>query len=496
MSTSSSAIMKNISRQEAAAELLMRRDAKNNLAPFIKYVFEVVDPGTLYKHNWHIDLISEYLEAVTVGEIKRLILNIPPRSLKSICVSIAWVAWLLGRNPSEKILCGSYSLALSQDLSVDCRTVIESPWYQLLFGDTILSPAQNTKSKFETTKQGHRIATSVGGSITGEGGNVKILDDPMDPEGAASDAERDQSNRWVSQTWSGRTNDPATVKDVVVMQRLHSVDTTGFLLKKGGWTHVKVPQEAVKKTIVIFPRSGRELIREPGDLLHANRITREANEAIKIDLGSYGYSAQQQQNPVPVGGGRIKIDWFGRYDKVLKPEDYDQIVQSWDTANKAKEINNPSVCLTWGLKNNVWNLLNCWKHRVAFPALKRAALDQADLWNPNTIIIEDKASGQQLLQELEEDTMLPVIHIEPVADKASRMEMQLGFVEAGRLALPNTDVLSCSWLVDYEANLMEFPNPTEWDEIDATSQFIKWVRISDGSPVVVPFSRTGKSHWK
>jgi len=300
----------NISQAEAAAELLIRREATTKLAPFIKYVFSIVDPGTLYKHNWHIDLIAEYLEAVTYGEIKRLILNIPPRSLKSICVSIAWTAWLLGRDPSEKILCGSYALALSQDLSVDTRTVIESPWYQLLFEDTLLSAAQNTKSKFETTKQGHRIATSVGGSITGEGGNVKILDDPMDPEGAASDAERDQSNRWVSQTWSGRTNDPATVKEVVVMQRLHTNDTTGFLLKKGGWEHVKIPQEAVKKTIVIFPRTGKELVREPGDLLHANRVTPEANEAIKIDLGSYGYSSQQQQNPVPVGGSsRTQYQW-------------------------------------------------------------------------------------------------------------------------------------------------------------------------------------------
>jgi len=486
----------NISQAEAAAELLIRREATTKLAPFIKYVFSIVDPGTLYKHNWHIDLIAEYLEAVTYGEIKRLILNIPPRSLKSICVSIAWTAWLLGRDPSEKILCGSYALALSQDLSVDTRTVIESPWYQLLFEDTLLSAAQNTKSKFETTKQGHRIATSVGGSITGEGGNVKILDDPMDPEGAASDAERDQSNRWVSQTWSGRTNDPATVKEVVVMQRLHTNDTTGFLLKKGGWEHVKIPQEAVKKTIVIFPRTGKELVREPGDLLHANRVTPEANEAIKIDLGSYGYSSQQQQNPVPVGGGRIKMAWFGRYDRIMEPDMYEEIVQSWDTANKAKEINNPSVCLTWGRLGVTWYLLQSWKRRVAFPDLKKAAVDQADIWKPNAIIVEDKASGQQLIQELLEETMLPVLPIEPTVDKATRMETQLAFVEAGRLALPNPDVLSLHWLTDYETNLMEFPNPVEWDEIDATSQFIKWVRISAGSPTVLPFSQTGTSHWR
>lgn len=485
--------LKNISRQEAAAELLARRNAKNHLSPFIRYVFSVVDPGTLYKHNWHIDLISEYLEAVTSGEIRRLILNIPPRSLKSICVSIAWTAWLMGRNPSEKILCASYASALSQDLSVDTRTVIESPWYQLLFTDTILSPAQNTKSKFETTKQGHRIATSVGGSITGEGGNVKILDDPMDPEGAASDAEREQSNRWVAQTWSGRTNDPATVKEVVVMQRLHTNDTTGFLLKKGGWEHVKIPQEAVKKTIIIFPRTKEQMVREKGNLLHADRVTPEANDAIKIDLGSYGYASQQQQEPVPVGGSRIKIDWFGRYDQVY---DYDEIVQSWDTANKAKELSNPSVCLTWGKRSNVWHLLQSWKEKVAYPALKKAAKDQAELWQPTAILIEDKASGQQLLQELQEDTMLPVIAIEPITDKATRMETQLGFVEAGRLALPNANVLPCAWLIDYETNLMEFPNPSEWDEIDATSQFIKWVRVSEGSPTVVPFSSTGSSHWK
>ena len=196
----------DISPAEAAATLLERREGRRSLSAFVRKVFSTVDPATAYKHNWHVDLICEYLEAATRREIQRLIINIAPRSLKSNIVSVGWPAWLIGHNPSEQIVGSSYSGSLALKHSVDCRTVIQSAWYKNMFPDVELTGDMNTKSEFVTTNRGHRIATSVGGTATGKGGNVLLIDDPVNPEEAMSDTARDGANTWYDQTYSTRLN--------------------------------------------------------------------------------------------------------------------------------------------------------------------------------------------------------------------------------------------------------------------------------------------------
>jgi len=465
-----------LTKQEAAAILLERRKmrSEDGLPLFIARVFETVDPVSTYKHNWHIDLISEYLMACYRRDVRKLIINMPPRFMKSISVSVAFPAWLLGRDPSEQIMCASYSGNLSQKHSVDCRTVIESLWYKGVFPDVALARDQNAKNKFMTTKRGHRIATSVGGSATGDGGNFLICDDPLNPLEAASEADRTTANEWFDQTWSTRKNDPKTSVEIMVMQRLHVSDTTGHALAEEGWEHLIIPHEAEEHTTVMFP-SGREFVREKGDLLHPDRIGEEEAANIQRRLGTYGYAGQYQQRPAPLGGGRVKLAWFPTYREL--PE-FEEIVLSADTAQKPKEINDPSVIQVYGRKDVQWYLIDEWKDQVAYPTLKTKMYAMSTKWNPDAILIEDKSSGSSLIQEIKEnrEKKLPVIAIEPEADKVTRFDTQTPSLENGTIALPDASKYDHPWLDGLLLNLSEFPNPQAWDELDAMSQFLKWLK--------------------
>lgn len=452
-----------VSEQEAFDALLRYR-----LAAFTRKVFNTVDPGAAYKHNWHIDLIAEYLEACTRREITRLIINIPPRSLKSISVTVAWPAWLLGHTPAERVLAASYAESLSLKHSTDCRLIIQSDWYRRIFPQTILAGDQNEKRKFVTTARGQRFATSVGASAVGEGGNFLIIDDPLSPAQALSDKERVTANTWFDQTFYSRLDDKQNGVIVLVMQRLHADDLSGHLLAKGGWEHLCVPLVAETKTIIDFGRV--KVTREPGELLHPNRMDAAAVEREKTELGSYAFAGQYQQRPAPAEGGIFKATWFKRYDKPR--EKYQRIVQSWDTAIKADQIHDPSVRTVWGVHEAGYDLLHVMVKRLEYPDLKRTLYSDAEAWKADAILVEDKGSGQQLIQDARRETTLPVIAILPMADKTTRASAVSATVEAGKVFLPT----HATWLTDYESEMLTFPNATHDDQVDSTTQFLKWER--------------------
>lgn len=448
---------------------------RTRLAAFTQKTFRTVDPGAAYKHNWHVDLIAEYLEACTRREIKRLVINIPPRYLKSISVSVAWPAWLIGKNPSERVVAASYSDRLSLKHSVDCRLVIQSEWYRRLFPGVVLTGDQNEKTKFVTTARGQRFATSVGGTATGDGGNFLIVDDPHNPLQAASDVQRETALTWFDQTFSNRLDDKENGVIVVVMQRLHAADLSGHLLAKGGWDHLRIPGVAESRTVIAFGRV--KVTREPGDVLHPARESREAIDRQKVEMGSYGFAGQYQQRPAPAEGGMFKAHWFQRYER--RDEKYLRVVQSWDTAIKASQLNDPSCCTTWGERPGGWDLLQVDVRRLEYPDLKALVVGRASAWDPDAILIEDKASGQQLLQDLRRETQLPIIAINPEADKVTRAAACSALVEAGRVYLPT----QTAWLTDYEMEMLQFPNAAHDDQVDSTSQFLNWMKLSAASQI-------------
>ncbi len=447
------------------------RDAllRQDLSSFIQKVFATCNPGTEYLHNWHIDYLAEHLRACERGEIRRLIINLPPRALKSLCISVAWPAWLLGQDPSRRIIVASYAEKLALKHSLDCRLVMQSRWYRELFPETRFAEAQNEKHKFVTTARGYRIATSIGGTVTGEGGNFLIVDDPHNPTHIFSEAHREAALHWFDQTFSSRLDDKKRGVFVIVMQRLHEKDLTGHVLGKGAgeWVQVSLPAVAERREVC------RYAVRLPGDLLQPAREGHKELEQAKRELGSYAFAAQYQQSPVPVEGGMVKREWMKRYHYPLPcTGEGKRIIQSWDTAIKTGAGNDYSVCTTWAETDAGYYLLDCWRERAEYPDLKRRVVSLAECHKADAVLMEDKASGQSLLQDLKRETKLPLIAVMPFKDKITRMASVSALFEAGKIHLPEY----AAWLPDFEAELFSFPGGAHDDQCDSVSQFLMWAR--------------------
>ncbi len=279
---------------------------------FLEKAFATIAPGNAFLPNWHLRLIVEALEACARGEIRRLIINMPPRMLKSIAVSVAWPAWLLAKNPAARIMVASYAQSLSMKHSLDTRLVMQSDWYRRAFPATKLSSDQNEKEKFVTTARGHRIAVSVGGAATGEGGNVLIVDDPINPLQALHASSREMVNQWFDHTFLSRLDDKKRGCIVVVMQRLHAEDLSGYLMQKGGWETLVLPAIATHDEHYHCGRFHHT--RREGEVLHPAREDNAQLQQMRSAMGSTHFQAQYQQQPVAASSALIKREWFSRFD--------------------------------------------------------------------------------------------------------------------------------------------------------------------------------------
>ncbi len=436
---------------------------------FLLRVMATVNPGVRYAHNWHIDAITEYLAACAAGQIRRLIINLPPRMLKSTLISVAWPAWLLGHQPHRRVMVASYAQSLSLKHSTDCRVVMESPWYRHIFPRTRLSHDQNEKEKFVTTQRGYRRSVSVGGAAIGEGGDVLIIDDPLNPLQASHRHQREAVNEWFDHTWATRLDDKRSGVMILVMQRLHTDDLSGYLLNKGGWEHLCLPAIAPQKTMIHIRDFRYE--REAGEALHAARESHEVLERLKGDLGSANFSAQYQQQPVNQAGSVIRPHWFSRVDigEAVAGAAY---VQSWDTGIKAGASHDASACATFMMRDGIHVLVDMVVVRQEYPELRRTIIQHAAKFAPEAILMEDKGSGQSLLQDLRKETQLPVIACVPLVDKLTRLLRATPLMEAGKMALPN----HASWLAAFEQEFFQFPDGAHDDQVDAISQYFNWIK--------------------
>lgn len=285
--------------------------SRQHFGMFIAHTFATVNPGMEYGMNWHIDLIAAYLEACRRGEIRRLIINMPPRYLKSLIVNVAWSAYLLGHMPGTRIISASYAHSLSIKHALDTRLVLQSEWYRALFPQVQIARDQNEKEKIVTTARGHRMAVSVGSAVTGEGGDFLIVDDPLNPQQAMHKPTRDMVAQWFDHTLSTRLNDKRRGVIVVVMQRLHEDDLSGHLLRKGGFECLSLPAVAEKDER--FALHGLEFRRAKGEALHGEREDNALLTAMQREMGSAGFQAQYQQAPISEAHGMIRLAWFGRY---------------------------------------------------------------------------------------------------------------------------------------------------------------------------------------
>lgn len=442
---------------------------KNDLYSFINKVFHTINPGIEYKPNSHIELISDYLTAVQKGEIKRLIINLPPRSLKSVCISVAWPAWLLGHDPTQRILAASYSQTLSIKHSLDCRFVLASDWYNRLFPKTILSKSHNQKSKFLTSVNGFRFATSVGGSVTGEGGDFLILDDPHNPIHVNSEKLRNKVIEWFEQTFLTRLNDKRKGAVIIVMQRLHSEDLTAHLLKNSSkWELLKIPSHF--SVNLEYKVLNRKYNFKEGDFLHADRDNAEILKQLQQEVGISNYKAQYLQEPIENNCYLLKACDINFYDDL--PCKFDYFIQSWDSAIQVSDNADYSVGICFGIIDKKYYVITMDRAKYTYPFLKSQVEKLARIYNPKYILIEDKASGQQLIQDLRFDNYPNIIAIKPKLDKITRFASVLTFFESGRLLLPKISSFKNIILEE----LTTFPNSKNDDIVDCISQFLNFIK--------------------
>src|SRR6476619_1780483 len=453
----------------AEYQVLLRQD----FVSFAARCFRDLNPQADLAMNWHLEVIAAKLTAVREGKIRRLIINLPPRHLKSLMASIAFPAWCLGHDPSAQILSVSYAQDLADKLARDCRGIMMSPWYQRIF-PTRLAPHRQAVQEFITTRQGYRLATSTGGVLTGRGADIILIDDPLKPEEALSEAQGRASNDWYDHTLYSRQNDKRRSAIVMIMQRLHEDDPVGHVLAQEPWEVLSFPaiaeaDEMHEIETIWGPRCFR---RRQGEALHLGREPLEILDRIRRTIGEYTFAGQYQQSPAPLGGGLVKAVWFKRHREDELPKRFDRIVQSWDTANKATELSDFSVCTNWGVRGKNLFLLGLLRQRLEYPALKRAVREQQSLYDATEVLIEDKASGTQLIQELIADGCHGVTRYQPTCDKIMRLHAQTALIENGFVYIPE----AAPWLAEYLHELTVFPKGKHYDQVDSTAQFLDWFK--------------------
>jgi predicted phage terminase large subunit-like protein len=437
--------------------------------------FEAVE----FHHNWHIEVLAAKLEDVRLGRCRRLILNVPPRHLKSFAVSIAWPALVLGHDPTRKILSVTYAQDLSDNFARRSRQLMTSPFYEALF-DTRISKGREAVSDFETTAGGYRLSTSIGGVLTGRGADIIIIDEPIKADDAQSESRRRSVNEWYDNTLRSRLNNQETGAIIIVMQRLHADDLVAHVQQTEDWDVLSFPAIAERDETysIVTPYGHKKIQRKVGEILQPSLLSEATLDTQRRGMTEYNFAAQYQQDPQPPAGIIVKKEWLQFYDPLSLPEKFDQVVQSWDTANKDSELANFSVCTTWGLKNRHIYLLDVDRRKLNFPDLKRRVRSLADRYNVDVVLIEDKASGTSLIQELQADGFWKVRAAPALdGDKIMRLLGQTAKIESGFALFPK----HAPWLDTYLHELVSFPNAKHDDQVDSTVFALAWSTPSGGA---------------
>lgn len=421
------------------------------------------------KANWqgyaaapHHRLIAESLRNVARGRCKRLMIFMPPRHGKSMLASEFFPAWYLGRNPGHQVIAATYAQGLADDFGRKVRNLVAGEVFEESFPACALSGDSQAANRFHTSQGGAYFAVGAGGPITGRGAHLLLVDDPIKGrEDAESTTMRQRLKDWYTSVARTRLMPGGAI--VVIQTRWHEDDLAGWLLREHAheiWEVLNLPALAEKSD---------PLGRAEGAPLWPNAYPLDELETIKRSIGSRDWAALYQQRPAPAEGGLVKVGWFKRFS--APPDKPRRILQSWDTGLKAAEVNDPSVCTTWAETDTGFYLLDVLRARLEYPALRKAVEAQALRWKPTSILVEDKASGQSIVQDIRHSTRLPVIPVEPKGDKVVRLMAVSALIEAGRVHLPEF----ASWLPDFEGEVASFPNATHDDQVDSMTQALDYM---------------------
>jgi len=503
-------------------EVSERDRCESSLYEFLKRGWRYIDPAP-FVGGWHLEAIAEHLQAVTDGQIRRLIINVPPRTSKSSLCSVAWPAWTWAQSrispcsgPQVQFLSASYAQTLSLRDSVKNRRLIESPFFKKYWGNRFAMTSDvNTKGRFENDKGGYRIATSVDGALTGEGAQIILIDDPHNATEVESDLVRVGTLQWWDEAMSTRLNDQHTGAYVVIMQRLHQEDLTGHILsrEKSDWTWLMLPMEHEIERHCTTMVNGVRFWEDPriteGEMLCPERFNPETVQSLTRRLGPFSAAGQLQQSPVPRGGGIIKEEWWGKWREPHYPA-MEFIIASIDTAYTEKEENDASALTIWGVYRNEHKqprimLMYGWQDRLAMPELVQRILATCDKTihledsNPlkykprfkvDRLIIESKASGISVYQEIQRVLSfsgkfgIELFNPTKLGDKHSRVYSIQHLFSEGLVTVPwpeakGEDVSEPpKWAKEVIDQVTLFPRSAHDDLVDSMSMALRWVRDS------------------
>lgn len=468
----------------ALLEEKRRRIARDDLNAYCSYIeipgapindapdCEQFYPETVIPAEHH-RLLNDTLMKVERKEIPRLMVFMPPGSAKSTYGTVTFPTWFMGRKRGRNVICASYASDLAIKFGRKCRQITRSRQYSELF-DAELTADNKAAHDWSITNTSTYMAAGIMAGITGNRADGIVIDDPLKGREQA-DSITIREKIWEEYKASVLTRLKPGGFVVIIQTRWHEDDLSGRILPadwagQSGWVTARDGERWYVICLAAQCERGDDPLGRPlGAWLWTDWFTPAHWEQMKRTQGERNWSSLYQQRPTPSEGGMVKRAWPQRYS--VPPSEPLMIVQSIDSAYKPAQVNDPSVISTWAVTRFGYYLLDVWKDRLTYPDLKRTVINSAAKWRPNAILIEDKASGQSLIQELRADTRLPVVAIEPEGDKVSRMNGVSSLFEAGQVYLPH----EAPWLLDYEAELFAFPLSTHDDQVDSTSQFLRWI---------------------
>ena len=435
---------------------------------FFVQAWHIVEPAIDLSKNWHHKYICDTLQAEAERIIakkqktKDIIINVPFRSTKSLIVTVMFPVWSWIKDPKLRFITSSYSANLSIELATKSRDIIFSEWFRSRWGNIFnIKKDQNLKERYENNHMGMRRATSVGGTVTGQGGDFLIVDDPLSPQMANSATERENANEWYRTTFYSRLNSPKIGVRIIIMQRVHEDDLSGFLLDRDtrlNYNHICIPATFESRTIK--PKKLEKYYDKNG-LFWEERFGQDVLDDYKIALGSYGYAGQLMQTPTPLDSGMIKEEWF-QVDRYREDGIVNFVI---DPAYTANQKNDPSALLAYTYKNNKWQIIDCVNVYKEFPDLVKFIpewVTKNGYSNQSRIYVEPKASGKSIVQTLVRETGLNVREDKPpTKDKVARVADVSASLESGRVS-----ILQGKWNKEFMDQLTKFPSAKHDDMVD------------------------------
>lgn len=466
-----------LNRETAFIEIDRALVRKGGLRKFVELAWQQVEPARQFLSNWHIDAVCEHLEAVTHGQLNRLVINIPPGCMKSLLCCVFWPAWVWTFRPESKWIFASYALGISKRDNLRMRRLVDSEWYRARWGHSFEPLDDNWGAiKFVNDRSGLRLCTSTGGTVTGEHADVQVCDDPikpMDVTGTSAVSKTILNNclEWWNETMSSRLVDFEKSARVVIMQRLHVHDLAGAVLKENGYEHLRLPMEfeAQEKCCTSI---GFADTRSASELLWPKRFSATAVAQLKKELGPRGCAAQLQQRPTPLSGSLFEKEHVQHWQHLPK---LSIIVSSWDCS--FKETGNSFVVgQVWGVSaaDAGFYLLDQVRKRMGFSETLGAIRDMLQKWTEcSAHLIEEKANGAAIIDVLQRE-VIGLVPVLPVGGKEARANSVESLWSMKKVFLP--DPKSVPWVSTFIQELAEFPSSLNDDQVDSMTQALIWLR--------------------